>query len=68
MCRNINVHGFLAAVIVPEVCDNVHVFGTAHNVTVGVEKADERSCVLDEAYINKRTFQIIKLLSRDLRS
>jgi len=47
MCRNINVHGLLATVIVPEVCDNVHVFGTAHNVTVGVEKAPEWSCMLD---------------------
>jgi hypothetical protein len=46
MCRNINVHVLLATVIAPEVCNNVHVFGTAHNVTVGVEKAPERSCVL----------------------
>jgi len=46
MCRNINVHVLLATVIVPEVCNNVHVFCTAHNVTVGVEKAPERLCVL----------------------
>jgi len=36
----------LVTVIVPEVCNNVHVFGTAHNMTVEVERAPERSCVL----------------------
>ena len=46
MCRNINVHVLLATVLVPEVCNNVHVFGIAHNVTVGVERAPETSCVL----------------------
>ena len=47
MCRNINVHVLLATVILPEDCNNVHVFGTARNVTVGVERAPEMSCVLD---------------------
>ena len=46
MCRNINAHVLLPTVVVPEVCDNAHVFATAHNVTAGVEKAPERSCVL----------------------